>query len=67
MSFAGILTFKKNLESLMDSEAFKKASDADRLRMGGALMRSSYGACGISGVKPLLPAKDSVQAKSREK
>lgn len=67
MSFAGILTFKKNLEAVMDSEAFKKASDADRLRMGGALMRSSYGACGISGIKPLLPENDSVRGKSREK
>lgn len=67
MSFAGILTFKKNLESLMDSDAFKRADDGERLRMGGSLLRSSYGACGMSVVKQLMPEKDTNQGNTYKK
>ncbi len=41
MSFAGIGQFRKNLDALMDSDAFKNANEGERLRMGGMLVRST--------------------------
>jgi len=43
MSFSGLDQFRKNLDYLMDSDAFKNASDAERLKLGSALLRSRYG------------------------
>lgn len=54
MSFAGITAFKKNLDVLMSSETFKKADDSARLRMGGLLLRSKFGAGSFAvGVREL--------------
>lgn len=56
MSFNGIRQFENNLRSLMGSDAFKKADDAERLRMGGALLRSKYGLgsfCGFGKTEEL--------------
>jgi hypothetical protein len=55
MSFNGITQFKKNLEALMESEAFKEADDAHRLILGGALMRSRYGLGGLDRRVCALP------------
>ena len=43
MSLAGITIFNTNLNKLMESKAFKEADGAQRLRLGGALLRSRYG------------------------
>lgn len=58
MSFAGIVTFKKNLDTLMDSTAFKNADEGDRLKMGGCLLRSEFGAPIIGPTKELVPKID---------
>lgn len=59
MSFNGIVQFEKNLRTMMDSDAFKKADDGERLRLGGTLMRSSYGARAISQPKELVDDQES--------
>jgi hypothetical protein len=43
MSIAGIKQFSDNLDTLMESEAFKKADDTQRMVMGTRLLRSNYG------------------------
>lgn len=53
MSMNGIAQFSKNLKTLMATERFKKADDGDRMRLGGTLMRSSYGAAWGGKVKEL--------------
>lgn len=58
MSFNGALIFKRNLEKLMASDAFKKADDAERLQLGGMLLRSKYGVYALSAPKPLQPEPD---------
>ena len=48
MSFAGCGQYKKNLDTLFDSEAFNKADIVTRWKMGYALLNSKYG-LGIMG------------------
>lgn len=63
MSFAGITQFKKNLDALMASEAFKNADDGKRMRMGAALLGSRYGA---DGSEPKDLASDLREKKRRK-
>jgi len=56
MSFAGIREFKENLDILMSSDAFKKASPGEQIEMGDRLLRSKFGIGSIFGcgeTKPL--------------
>ena len=50
MSFAGLKQFDKNLRAVMDSDAFKKADEAEKLRISGRLVRSEYGAGSLFGL-----------------
>lgn len=43
MSFAGITTFRKNLNLVMESKAFKNSDDTGKLHIGGRLFFSKYG------------------------
>lgn len=43
MSLAGIHTFNENLNKLMNSEAFKKADESERLDWGYRLLNSKFG------------------------
>ena len=43
MSINGIAQFDKNLRVLMNSEAFKKADEAQKLNFGYRLFNSKYG------------------------
>lgn len=58
MSFNGIATFDKNLRALMASDAFKNANDAERLKLGGTLLRSGYGAMAVSAPKELRESQE---------
>lgn len=46
MSFVGIQQFRENLDTLMESKAFKKANDGERIKMGVQLLRGKYGVYG---------------------
>ena len=50
MSLAGIMQFKENLDMVMNSKAFKKATDAERLHIGYKLLNSRYGKGSIFGI-----------------
>jgi len=43
MSIAGLPIFIKNLETLMESKAFKQSSDIEQLILGRKLLRSKFG------------------------
>jgi len=43
MSFAGLMTFERNLRTMMQSEAFKRADPAEQVLMGRKLLRSRFG------------------------
>ena len=62
MSFAGIVAFKKNLDIVMDKT--KDMSDGERMKIGGMLLRSSYGACSTT-VKE-LKINDNKKAEANE-
>lgn len=65
MSFAGVLTFKKNLEALMETKVFKEADSAQRLHLGGLLLRSRYGAPLIGSIQELkVSSEDHVSVSS---
>lgn len=56
MSFVGIQQFRENLDTLMESKAFKKANDGERIKMGVQLLRGKYGvygSCLFNSVKKL--------------
>ena len=64
MSLNGLKQFDENLRTMMDSKAFNKADDVDRLRMSEALLRSNYGVgspfnipCKIKSLKDFMVRK----------
>ena len=58
MSFAGLTTFKANLDKVMASPAFRQADDSQRLRMGRALLNSKYGRGSFFGLGPVRELPD---------
>lgn len=56
MSFTGIVQFRENLDTLMESKAFKNASDGKQLEMGYRLLNSRYGLSFFGSVKILYRA-----------
>jgi len=62
MSVAGIVQFEKNLRSMMDSEAFNSADDAQKLNLGYRLLKSEYG-LGKLGKVSELPVADKMRKK----
>ena len=61
MSLAGLHQFKENLDTLMNSQAWREADDCQRLHLGYALLNSRYGG-GIWGwwrrIRPLAKIEE---------
>ena len=65
MSLAGLSQYVKNLNTLMDSDAYKNGNEAERVTLTMRFLSSKFGKghfMGFGSIKPLNPAKTDNEA-----